>query len=99
MRPGISRILWERYFKDPEFSGPFEALRDRVIDAIAGFLRAVDEEGLCKPVGDPRRAAFVILNAVQWNATQAIYVGEPELIDAASVATAEMISRYLFLDD
>jgi AcrR family transcriptional regulator len=99
LRPGLSRILWERYFKDPQFAEPFEALRTRLIDAIALFIRAVDDEGLCKPIGDPNRAAFVVLNAVQWNATQAIFVGDAKLVDAAALETAEMISRYLFVED
>jgi AcrR family transcriptional regulator len=98
LRPGIQRILWARYFKDPGFEQPFDAFRDRIREAIAECLAALDEQGLCRPGLDRELAPFVILNAVQWNATQAFFQGDPRFIDAAAQATAELVARYVFRD-
>lgn len=95
-QPGIQRILWARYFKDPDFEKPFEAVRARIRRAIVEFIDAVDEQGLLRPGVDREMAPFVILNAVQWNATQAFFQGSPALLDAAAAATAEMVALYLF---
>jgi TetR/AcrR family transcriptional repressor of mexJK operon len=97
LRPGIQRILWAQYFKDPEFQEPFEALRSRIRDAIDAFILAVDEAGLCRPDLDREMASFVVLNAVQWNSSQAFLNEDPEFRDAAAQATAELVSRYLFV--
>jgi hypothetical protein len=43
-------------------------------------------------------ASFVLLNTVQWNATQAYLVGDEAFRDAAAHATAEIVARYLFSD-
>jgi TetR/AcrR family transcriptional repressor of mexJK operon len=97
LRPGIQRILWAQYFKDPEFQEPFEALRSRIRDAIDAFILAVDEAGLCRPDLDREMASFVVLNAVQWNSSQAFLNEDPKFRDAAAQATAELVSRYLFV--
>lgn len=97
-RPGIQRILWERYFKDDAFREAFDAVRERTRVAIDAFIDAVDAKGLCRPLVDRRLASSVILNAVQWNATQALLRGDPDEIDHAAHATAELIVRYVFKD-
>lgn len=97
LRPGIQRILWAQYFKDPEFQEPFEALRDRIQAAIDAFIVAVDEAGLCRADLDREMASFVVLNAVQWNSTQAFLNKDPAFRDAAAAATAELVARYLFV--
>jgi len=99
LRPGIQRILWERYFKDEAFRRPFEAMRDRIRVAIDAFIDAVEAEGLCRPLVDKEVASLVVLNAVHWNATHAYLRGDPTEIDRAAQATAELISRYLFVDE
>jgi len=98
LRPGIQRILWARYFKDPDFEAPFEAIRERIRKAIVEFLDAVDEQGLCRPGLDRELAPFVILNAVQWNATQAFLRRDPRFVEPAARATAELVARYVFRD-
>ena len=98
LRPGIQRILWARYFKDPDFEAPFEAIRDQIRAAIVEFLSAVDEQGELRPELDRKMAPFVILNAVQWNATQAFFRGEPRFVQQAARATAELVARYVFRD-
>lgn len=97
LQPGIQRILWAQYFKDPEFQKPFEAIRARIRDAIDSFIEAVDEAGLCRPDLDREMASFVVLNAVQWNAFQAILNDDPEFHDAAAHETAELVARYVFV--
>ncbi|MBY0399403.1 TetR/AcrR family transcriptional regulator [Myxococcota bacterium] len=98
LRPGIQRILWARYFKDPDFVPPFEAIRERLEAAIVAFLEAVDEQGLCRADLDRRIAPFVILNAVQWNATQAYFHGDPRFVARAARATTELVERYVFAE-
>ncbi|HKK50325.1 MAG TPA: TetR/AcrR family transcriptional regulator, partial [Myxococcota bacterium] len=71
LRPGIQRILWAQYFKDPGFREPFEAMRERIRSAIDEFIAAVAEEGLCRRDLDREMASFVVLNTVQWNSAQA----------------------------
>ena len=97
LRPGIQRILWAQYFKDPEFQEPFEALRRRLSEAIDAFIAAVDEAGLCRPDLDRDMASFVVLNAVQWNSSQAFLSDDPKFRDAAARETAELVARYLFI--
>ena len=102
--PGIQRILWERYFKDPEFRAPFDAISESIQRAIMRFIDALAEadKGSDRPILrdiDREAAAFVIRNAVQWNATQSEIRGAPPVgLDAVVEATADMISRYLFRD-
>ena len=97
LRPGIQRILWAQYFKDPDFREPFEAIRSRIREAIDEFIVAVDEAGLCRKDLDREMASFVVLNAVQWNSTQAYLQDDPEFRDGAAQATAELVARYLFV--
>lgn len=98
LRPGIQRILWAQYFKDEEFRAPFEAMRGRIRQAIETFIAALDDGGQCRPDLDREIAAFVTLNAVQWNAAQTFLQGDPDFTDTASQATAELVARYLFAD-
>lgn len=99
LRPGIQRILWAQYFKDEDFRAPFEAMRARIRTAIDEFIEAVDESGLIRPDLDREMAAFVVLNAVQWNATQAyLSAGDAAFTDHAAAATAELVARYLFVE-
>ncbi|MFK7894865.1 MAG: TetR/AcrR family transcriptional regulator [Myxococcota bacterium] len=96
LRPGIQRILWAQYFKDDDFREPFEAIRDRLQEAIDQFIEAVAEAGLARADLDPEMASFVILNAVQWNSTQAYLSGDDRFLDAAAEATSDLVARYLF---
>ena len=43
-------------------------------------------------------ASFVVLNAVQWNSTQAYLNDDDGFRDAAAAATAELVGRYLFIE-
>jgi len=97
LRPGIQRVLWEQYFKDPDFHEPMEAVRERIRDAVERFARAI-EPGQLREEIDLRSASLTVVNAVQWNAIHAFMHGTPEQIDAAAATTADMVARYLFRD-
>jgi len=98
LRPGIQRILWAQFFKDEEFRGPFEAMRGRIRTAIEQFIAALDDDGIARHDLDREMAAFVVLNAVQWNAAQTYLTGDPAFTDAAAQATSDLVARYLFVD-
>jgi len=97
LRPGIQRILWERYFKDEDFHQPFEVMRARIREGIEVFAEAVSKQGLLREL-DREHASLVIVNAVQWNATHAFLHGSPEEIQATARATADMVARFIFRD-
>jgi AcrR family transcriptional regulator len=94
--PGIQRIIWERYFKDPEFRRAVEAIEVRVLHAIERLLGALRDEGKLR-VDDVGTAAFLIHTSTEWSAAR-LMLGEsdPRRVDAAVEATADMISRFLF---
>lgn len=98
LRPGIQRILWAQFFRDDEFRAPFETMRERIRRAIEEFIQALDESGLGRADLDREMAAFVVLNAVQWNSAQTYLSGDPEFTNAAAHATADLVARYLFVD-
>ena len=94
--PGIQRIIWERYFKDPEFRRAVEAIEVRVLHAIERLLTALRDEGRLR-VDDVGTAAFLIHTSTEWSAAR-LMLGEsdPRRVDAAVEATTDMISRFLF---
>lgn len=97
VRPGLQRIMWERYFKDPLFREPFDAVRSKMRVAIAGFMDGIAAEGRLRDI-DRDAAAEAILNAVQWNAAQAYLSGDPKTLDAMARAVADMVIRFVFAD-
>jgi AcrR family transcriptional regulator len=94
--PGIQRIIWERYFKDPEFRRAVEAIEARVLRAIERLLGALAAEGRLR-VDDVGTAAFLIHTSTEWSAAR-LMLGEsdPRRVDAAVEATTDMIARFLF---
>jgi len=99
LRPGIQSILWERYFKDPDFHEPVEAVRTRLKEAVVAFARAADEQsGVLRPGLELDAAALTVVNAVQWNALHSFIHGTHEERHTAANATADMVARYLFRD-
>ena len=94
--PGIQRIIWERYFKDPEFRSAVEAIELRVLHAIERLLAALRDEGKLR-VDDVGMVAFLIHTSTEWSAAR-LMLGEsdPQRVDAAVEATTDMITRFLF---
>jgi len=97
LRPGMQRIIWERFFRDDDVRAAIEAIWARTREAIKLFLDAVEQEGQLRDI-DRDSATHVIQNAVQWNASRAFEAGDSERIDLYAAATADMISRFVFRD-
>ncbi len=97
IKPGIQRILWERYFKDEDFHHPFDVMRARIREAIEIFADAVDAQGCLREL-DRKHASLVIVNAVQWNATYAFLHESRSELPAIARSTADMVARYIFRD-
>lgn len=95
--PGMQRILWERYFKDPEFRDAVQAIEQRVRAATVTLLEALEADGRLR-IHDFPTAAFVIYTAVEWTASRLMLGGAAAEIDAAVEATSDMVSRFLFPD-
>lgn len=95
--PGIQRILWERYFKDPEFRGAVLDLEHRVRGAIETLLESLAADGRLRPI-EPRAAAFVIHTSIEWTASRLV-LGEADVPHEAAVeAATEMVARFLLRD-
>ena len=95
VQPGVQRILWERFFKDPEFRAAMEATEDRVRGAIAELLRLLRAEGRTR-IADADSAAFVVHLLAEWTASRLVLGGAHVESDAVIDAATEMITRYLF---
>jgi AcrR family transcriptional regulator len=95
IRPGVQRILWERFFKDPDFRAVFLRIETRVRHALESLLTRLRAEGRVR-VADPATAAFLIQTAIQWM-TVRLTLGDAEVdADAAMDGAAELVSRFLF---
>lgn len=93
--PGIQRILWERYFKDPEFRAAVLHLEQRVREALETLLAALAAAGRLRPL-DAHAASFVIHTAVEWTASRLVLGDADVSLEAATEAAADMVSRFLF---
>ncbi len=93
--PGIQRILWERYFKDPEFRGAVMALEQRIRAALEGLLAALGADGRLRPV-DARAASFVIHTSIEWTASRLVLGDADVALGAAVEAATDMVWRFLF---
>lgn len=97
VRPGLQRILWERFFKDPEVRAAVEKIEERVRSAVVELLEALRAEGRTR-IEDPATAAFVVHLSVEWTASRLVLGGAPVDIDQAVDAATDMIARYIFED-
>jgi AcrR family transcriptional regulator len=97
INPGMQRILWERYFKDPEFRQAVEAIAQRIRGAMLKLFEALQSDGRLR-VTDLPTAAFLIHAAIEWTASRLV-LGESEAeIDPAVAGASDMVSRFLFKD-
>lgn len=96
--PGIQRIIWERYFKDPAFRAAVEELEQEVLRALERLLASLKPQGRLR-IDDVETAAFLIHTATEWTGARLMLGGsEPSEVDAAVEAATDMISRFLFAD-
>jgi len=97
IRPGVQRILWERFFKDPDFRAVFLRIETRVRRALETLLTRLRAEGRVR-IADPATAAFLVQAAVQWS-TVRLTLGDAEVsAESAIDGAADLVSRFL-LDD
>lgn len=95
IRPGVQRILWERFFKDPDFRAVLLGIETRLRRALETLLAGLLAEGRVRGV-DPPTAAFLIHAAIQWT-TVRLTLGDADVdSDAAIEGAAELVSRFLF---
>jgi AcrR family transcriptional regulator len=93
--PGIQRILWERFFKDPEFRAVVQRIENRVRAAIETLLAALAAEGRIRAI-DPQAAAFVIHTSVEWTASRLVLGDGGVPTEVAVDAMTDMVARFLF---
>jgi AcrR family transcriptional regulator len=98
VQPGLQRILWERFFKDPEFRAATEAIEDRVRGAIEHLLRELRARGQIR-IDDLATAAFVIQVSVEWISSRLVLGGSRVDVDAAVETASDMLWRFLFPGD
>jgi AcrR family transcriptional regulator len=96
--PGIQRIIWERYFKDPAFRQAVEEIEQQVLHALETLLEILKSQGRLR-VDDVASAAFLIHTSTEWTGAR-LMLGDsnPAHVDAAVEAASDMISRFLFTD-
>ena len=96
--PGIQRIIWERYFKDPAFRRAVEDIEQQVLRALERLLQSLKAQGRLR-IDDVGAAAFLIHTSTEWTGAR-LMLGdsEPADVDAAVQAASDMISRFLFVD-
>jgi AcrR family transcriptional regulator len=93
--PGIQRILWERFFKDPEFRAAVQRIEHRVLAAIETLLASLAADGRIRAL-DPHAAAFVIHTSVEWTASRLV-LGDGGMPTELAVDTmTDMVARFLF---
>jgi AcrR family transcriptional regulator len=96
--PGIQRIIWERYFKDPAFRAAVESIEQEVLRAIEHLLATLKAAGRLR-IDDVATAASLIHTSTEWTGARLMLGGaDPRDVDAAVDAMADMISRFLFRD-
>jgi AcrR family transcriptional regulator len=97
INPGLQRILWERYFKDPQFRAAVQAIEHRIRAAMLELFIALDADGRLR-VTDLTAGAFVVYSAIEWTASRLVLGGAGTEIESAVEAASDMVSRFLFRD-
>lgn len=92
LRPGLQRIVWERFFKDDEVRKALESIESRLRDAVETLLVSLAEWGMGR-VRDTESAAYVIHTSVEWTASRLMLGGASDAEVAAAVeTTTDMIA-------
>ncbi|HVN83564.1 MAG TPA: TetR/AcrR family transcriptional regulator [Candidatus Binatia bacterium] len=95
--PGMQRIVWERYFKDPEFRRAVEAIERRVRTAMIDLFVSLKARRKLR-ITDFHTAAFVIHSSIEWIASRLMLGSADADTDAAVAVASDMVSRFLFRD-
>ena len=97
VNPGMQRILWERFFKDPEFRAATMAIEERVQGAIVSTLLELKAAGKLR-IDDVKTAAYVIQLSIEWVSSRLLLGEEGVETGNAADTAADMICRFLFKD-
>jgi AcrR family transcriptional regulator len=97
INPGLQRILWERYFKDPQFRAAVQVIEHRVRSAMLDLFAALAVDGRLR-ITNLSAAAFVVYSAIEWTASRLVLGGAGTEIEPAVEAASDMVSRFLFRD-
>jgi len=97
INPGLQRILWERYFKDPQFRAAVQAIELRVRAAMLQLFTVLQADGVLR-ITDMSAAAFVVYSSIEWTASRLVLGGAGTEIEPAVEAASDMVSRFLFRD-
>jgi len=97
INPGLQRILWERYFKDPRFRAAVQVIEHRIRAAMLELFAVLAAEGHLR-VTDLDAAAFVVYTAVEWTASRLVLEEGDIQIEPVVEAASDMVSRFLFRD-
>lgn len=92
--PGMQRILWERYFKDPQFHDAVTDIEARVRGALVHLLSVLKQQGQLR-IKDVDTAAFIVYTSVEWTASRLILSDSEIAVDDAVAATSDMVARFL----
>ena len=92
--PGMQRILWERYFKDPQFHQVVTDIELRVRGALVHLLSVLKDAGQLR-IKDVDTAAFVVYTSIEWTASRLILSESEISIDDAVEVTSDMVARFL----
>jgi len=95
LRPGVQRIIWERYFKDPDFRAVAESIERPIRAALTRLVEELRAAGQAREV-DVEAAAFVVHASVQWMAVRLLLGNAGVDLERATDAAADMVASYLF---
>jgi hypothetical protein len=90
----MQRILWERYFKDPQFHEAVTDIEARVRGALVHLLSVLKADSQLR-IKDVDTAAFVIYTSIEWTASRLILSDSEVEIDDVVAATSDMVGRFL----
>ena len=94
-RPGIQRILHERYFKDKGIKAAVDSMLQEGVSAILRLMETLSDK---VRVRDRDAAAFIIYATVDALAARVMLADSPISVDRLRDELSDLISRYLLLD-
>lgn len=95
VRPGIQRILHERYFKDPGIKSAVDTMLREGVAAILSLMKTLSDR---LRVRDREAAAFVVYATVDALAARVMLAESPIDPKRLTEQLTDLIARYLFED-
>lgn len=95
VRPGIQRILHERYFKDPGIKSAVDDMLKEGVGAILGLIQTLSDQIRVK---DEEAAAFIIYASVDALAARVMLAESPIAPKRLANELTDLVARYLLVD-